>query len=428
MSSQRTNRIIVSERDIANAKGEVESRLLKQHLERLYEQTYGLLERVDRAETQLRGPTGTVGGLTEEDRRLLKAIAVGSTDTPVTTRPIIPSVSALPPTSTATPGEMVEFGGTVYRYSSSSGWVAISAAVPANMMTTDTDQTPGATVKKTWTAQQPFNGGLTSGDNIAGTKDVNGNFSLILTNPNAGASAQTFLRVVNDLGKLIEIAANSSGKTAYGCISAGDVFIYGNSTGATDLVSESGLIKFGGAGGAELARLNATGLGIGTTGAAAKLAINGGLHVGGDSDPGDNNVAIDGLATAYDSRTTAGKGVVPIFATSVANGLTAAVAEYTVYTVPLAAGGLYRVSYYIYVTTVGNAVNANLIVKWTDPAGNTVTETSNNLACGAATGVYVSKVLPVLAGSGTTIRVSTTLSGAIGAGVYAYYVVVEQLG
>lgn len=35
-------------------------------------------------------------------------------------------------------------------------------------------------------------------------------------------------------------------------------------------------------------------VGIGTTTPSAKLAINGGLHVGGDSDPGDNNILVDG--------------------------------------------------------------------------------------------------------------------------------------
>ena len=34
--------------------------------------------------------------------------------------------------------------------------------------------------------------------------------------------------------------------------------------------------------------------GVGTTGALAKLAINGGLHVGGDTNPGDNNISLDG--------------------------------------------------------------------------------------------------------------------------------------
>lgn len=35
-------------------------------------------------------------------------------------------------------------------------------------------------------------------------------------------------------------------------------------------------------------------VGIGTTSPEAELSINGGLHVGGDSDPGDNNALIDG--------------------------------------------------------------------------------------------------------------------------------------
>lgn len=48
-------------------------------------------------------------------------------------------------------------------------------------------------------------------------------------------------------------------------------------------------------------------LGVGTTTPVAKLAINGGLHVGGDSDPGDNNAAVDGtLAVA--GNTTIGGG------------------------------------------------------------------------------------------------------------------------
>lgn len=40
--------------------------------------------------------------------------------------------------------------------------------------------------------------------------------------------------------------------------------------------------------------------GIGTVTQLAKLAVNGGVHVGGDSDPGDNNLLVDGTATVID--------------------------------------------------------------------------------------------------------------------------------
>jgi hypothetical protein len=50
--------------------------------------------------------------------------------------------------------------------------------------------------------------------------------------------------------------------------------------------------------------LSSGNVGIGTTAAAAKLAINGGLHVGGDSDPGDNNALIDGTLTVTGNANT----------------------------------------------------------------------------------------------------------------------------
>jgi hypothetical protein len=48
-------------------------------------------------------------------------------------------------------------------------WEDIGAAAPGNMMTTDSNQVPGATVVKTWTAQQIFNGGLTAAGDISVT-------------------------------------------------------------------------------------------------------------------------------------------------------------------------------------------------------------------------------------------------------------------
>jgi hypothetical protein len=45
-------------------------------------------------------------------------------------------------------------------------------------------------------------------------------------------------------------------------------------------------------------------VGVGTSTPVAKLAINGGLHVGGDSDPGDDNLLVDGTIVATGSATS----------------------------------------------------------------------------------------------------------------------------
>ena len=48
-------------------------------------------------------------------------------------------------------------------------------------------------------------------------------------------------------------------------------------------------------------------VGIGTVSPSAKLSVNGGLHVGGDSNPGDNNLLVDGIATFSSNANVAGK-------------------------------------------------------------------------------------------------------------------------
>jgi hypothetical protein len=62
--------------------------------------------------------------------------------------------------------------------------------------------------------------------------------------------------------------------------------------------TEGRLVKFA-ASGLTTALLydNGSAVGIDTASPGAKLSINGGLHVGGDSDPGNNNLLVDGLST-----------------------------------------------------------------------------------------------------------------------------------
>lgn len=57
-----------------------------------------------------------------------------------------------------------------------------------------------------------------------------------------------------------------------------DFFVYDNALGAGDRIYISTIGN----------------VGIGTTAGLAKLSINGGVHIGGDTDPGDNNLLVDG--------------------------------------------------------------------------------------------------------------------------------------
>lgn len=56
-------------------------------------------------------------------------------------------------------------------------------------------------------------------------------------------------------------------------------------------------------------KINGANVGLDFTSALAKFAINGGLHVGGESDPGDNNILIDGDADVLGDFNVAGISV-----------------------------------------------------------------------------------------------------------------------
>ena len=65
-------------------------------------------------------------------------------------------------------------------------------------------------------------------------------------------------------------------------------------------------------------------VGIGTRSPAAKLAVNGGVHVGGDSDPGDNNLLVDGYsAIAVGGNVASGTTITPTGAIFHVTGVTA---------------------------------------------------------------------------------------------------------
>lgn len=196
--------IRVTDRDAEDPK------MLRRHLNVLFEQNMDLLRRVESAEQSLRSGTGTVGGLTEEERRLLRAIATGSPETPVSAqRATIPTVSVKPPVNTSSNGDVIHLStdNIIYRFDGTTrSWVAIGAATPAGMMTLDTPQIVTSAGVKTVQASWIFQ--VTQSIVAA----IAGQLGLVIENTSSDAAA---------VGRvLVQSNGGSAALTAYSTASA----------------------------------------------------------------------------------------------------------------------------------------------------------------------------------------------------------------
>ena len=86
--------------------------------------------------------------------------------------------------------------------------------------------------------------------------------------------------------------------------------------------------------------------------------------------------------------------------------------------------GMYRLNYYLEITTTGNAVNVSTTLGWTDDA-QAQTLTSALIAANAKNFTQGSVIIRATAA--TNITYATTVSGAIGTGLYSLYIRLEKL-
>jgi len=122
----------------------------------------------------------------------------------------------------------------------------------------------------------------------------------------------------------------------------------------------------------------------------------------------------------------------PILSTATLNltAQSAAITTTTLFATTVA--GIYRLTYYLYVTTSGNAVNLTGTFGWTDDSGAAANSVSTaNIACNtlganSTTAVGLGSI-EFYAAITTNITYATALSGAIGTGRYAIRVRLENL-
>lgn len=91
---------------------------------------------------------------------------------------------------------------------------------------------------------------------------------------------------------------NTGGSLLFGQVrSTGNQIITGSLAYSGVVRATSGTLHLGGGNTIAMTALSTGATGFGSTTPAAKVSINGGCHVGGDSDPGDNNLLVDGTIT-----------------------------------------------------------------------------------------------------------------------------------
>lgn len=119
-----------------------------------------------------------------------------------------------------------------------------------------------------------------------------------------------------------------------------------------------------------------------------------------------------------------------ISTTGTSTGNSAAISSTPIWTATQT--NMVRLSYYLEITTAGNAVNLTGTFGWTDDASQTHSLTTANIACNTL-GANSSSALGLgtiimYVKSGTDVTLATGLSGAIGTGRYSVILRLEYLG
>lgn len=143
---------------------------------------------------------------------------------------------------------------------------------------------------------------------------------------------------------------------------------------------------------------------------------------------GAGNFQAGSKITTYNGRNTFAEGVPSIVVATDRTGNNTAIG--TTSLVASAAAGMWEVSFYFYVQTVGNAVNLTGTISWDDGI-SAKSVTTANIACnGLNSSSLIGQpgIVTFYASAGTVISYATALSGAIGVGFYGVRIRVKVIG
>lgn len=87
--------------------------------------------------------------------------------------------------------------------------------------------------------------------------------------------------------------------------------------------------------------------------------------------------------------------------------------------------GMYRISLYLAIQAIGNPVTVTASIAWNDGAARTATTAALNMSTGANNPLTL--VMMVYSVANLALQYNTTVSGAIGAGLYRIHIVTERM-
>jgi hypothetical protein len=253
-----------------------------------------------------------------------------------------------------------------------------------------------------------------------------------LTGGNNNAMGMNTLRTNTSGGENVAVgtyalySANASGNTAVGTST-----LYANTSGHNNVA-----IGYGAGQNAGTAlQTNSHSVYIGVDANANADALTNAIVIGDTAQGTASNqitlgntsvtaTVMPGKVTSYNNIVAVANGVPSEYAQLNLTAQTASIGTTTLYAVPAAGAGMYRISYYLFTSAAGNSVTTLATFGWND--ANAQTLATGTIAI-QTLGDYEAGTMVLYSAASQNITYATTVSGAVGTGTYALYARVEAI-
>ncbi len=152
------------------------------------------------------------------------------------------------------------------------------------------------------------------------------------------------------------------------------------------------------------------------------------LQAGATGGTSEFAISNTGIVKQYGAIATVANGVPSEYATLNLTAQAASIGSTTLYAVPASGAGMYRISYYLDVSTAGTAGTVTVTFGWTDATSSTESKTSASVSLGAVAGGFAQEVITFYSKASVNITYLTTFTIGTGSPQYELRTRLEYLG